>query len=510
MKKNENRINGVDALDESLLSAMEEFEQMYGEETAFIMEEDEKEAVSVAEEEKKQTAFDMESEVGMSKEPVTNQEPSENLNSFTEEGRDTGITSFQTVVKSDRTDRRERRDRYSARKKKKQYLTVAVCVVLCVCVGVTAFVKRKSIKGFFTSKEETTETVAKAVTTEEVTTATTEDENKEWFADVPKCVPEMTENTISLPSADLSVFTTAMQQEADEVPAEDRIDPWAEVTLSLESVEGSINLTSPGVPEETQQLTSTYMVLVNADTNEIIAERDCEKVVPPASMTKVLTVLTARDYIDEDSLDEKFTITPEMINEAQASGLSAVGFLAGDEVTVRDLLYGTIVCSGADAAMGLAEYCAGSQEAFVEKMNENVEKLGLSDTAHFTNVVGKYDENLNCTMTDMATILSVAMQDDLLRDVLGTRIYHTDIKYPDLDMPDGLEISNWFIRRIEDKEMNGKVLGAKTGFVNQSGFCCASYYEANDGTHYICVTGNANSTWRAIYDHVSVYRSFTK
>ena len=53
MKENENRINGMDALDESLLSAMEEFEQMYGEETAFIMEEDEKEAVSVAEEEKK-------------------------------------------------------------------------------------------------------------------------------------------------------------------------------------------------------------------------------------------------------------------------------------------------------------------------------------------------------------------------------------------------------------------------------------------------------------------------
>ena len=143
-------------------------------------------------------------------------------------------------------------------------------------------------------------------------------------------------------------------------------------------------------------------------------------------------------------------------------------------------------------------------------MNENVEKMGLSDTAHFTNVVGKYDENLNCTMTDMASIISIAMQDDLLKDVMGTRIYHTDVKYPDLEMPDGMEISNWFIRRIEDKEMNGKVLGAKTGFVNQSGFCCASYYEANNGKHYICVTGNANSSWRAIYDHVSVYRSFTK
>lgn len=493
MKEYESKKNGIDELDESLLTAMEEFEKIYGENDVEPVEQITQDFAFMETPEKFMGVTQSDSVMQEEQNPVS-ESMVQNI-------------SVEPVIQKGIPEA----SRYSSYKRRKRMWIPVVSMLLVLGIGITCFVKRKDIKALFSPKEEKTEkTMAEIITTEEITTETMEEEKKEWFADKTMCVPEMTANTISLPSADLSVFTTAMQQEIDEVPMEDRIDPWALVTLQLDSVEGSINQTSPGIPEETQQLTSTYMVLVDADTNEIIAERDCEKIVPPASMTKILTVITARDYIDETTLDEKFTITAEMVNEAQASGLSAVGFLPGDEVTVRDLLYGTIVCSGADAAMGLAQYCAGSQEAFVEKMNENIEKMGLSDTAHFTNVVGKYDENLNCTMTDMASIISIAMQDDLLKDVMGTRIYHTDVKYPDLEMPDGMEISNWFIRRIEDKEMNGKVLGAKTGFVNQSGFCCASYYEANNGKHYICVTGNANSSWRAIYDHVSVYRSFTK
>lgn len=488
------RENGMTdgGLDESLLSAMEEFEEIYGDDEL----------------QEQVTTPEVMSEAHM--QDVRN--PQE-LSSFQSTGNMERFPSEEILIEPViRTRGKMSGDDnlFSEHHLLKRIPWIPLaCVILAFGIGVTCFIKRDDLKEVFSSKKETTEAMAE-ITTEEITTESTE-ENKDWIADTTLCVPEMTDDTISLPSADLSVFTTALQQEMDGVPAEERIDPWALVTLHLDSVDGSINKTSPGVLEETEQLTSTYMVLVDVDTNAIIAERDCEKVVPPASMTKILTVITAREYIDEENLDDKFIITADIVNEAQSSGLSAVGFLPGDEVTVRDMLYGTIVCSGADAAMGLAVYCAGSQEAFVEKMNENVEKMGLSDTAHFTNPVGKYDENLNCTMTDMATILSVAIQDELLLDVLSTRIYTTDVKYPELEnMEDGITISNWFIRRIEDKETAGKVVAAKTGFVNQSGFCSASYYEADNGKRYICVTGNANSSWRAIYDHVGVYRSFTQ
>ncbi|MBO4864037.1 MAG: D-alanyl-D-alanine carboxypeptidase [Eubacterium sp.] len=320
------------------------------------------------------------------------------------------------------------------------------------------------------------------------------------------------DNTIHLPKADLSLFQKAAEEEeeGEKTKAEDAVakGPWDEVSLRLDSVEGSINYSTPGDASKTKQLTSTYMILVDLDTDEIVAERDGDKVVSPASMTKVLTVLTAREFINADTLDDTFTITTEITDYVDQKGASAVGFKPGDEVTVRDLLYGTILPSGADAALGLAEYCCGSQEAFVDMMNQKVDELGLSETAHFTNVVGMYDKDLHCTMKDMALIMSMAIQDDLLLDVLSKRKYNTDITYEE-DFPDGIEISNWFLRRIEDKPMDGDVIAAKTGFVNESGCCAVSYYESDTGKHYICVTGNSFSSWRTIYDHLSVYRSLT-
>ena len=326
--------------------------------------------------------------------------------------------------------------------------------------------------------------------------------------------PHMTDNTISLQKADLSVFQQPATEEATDGEQKkpedaDATGPWEKVSLTLPTVDGSINLSTPGEPTKTTQMTSTYMVLVDLDTDEIIAERDCDKVVSPASMTKILTVLTAREFISEKNLDDTFKITADIVDYVGKNDCSAVGFQVDDEVTVRDLLYGTILCSGADAAIGLARYCCGDEQTFVDVMNSKVEQMGLAETAHFTNVVGVYNEDLHCTMKDMSVILATAIQDDLLLDVLSKRKYYTDIKYEDLEMPDGIEISNWFLRRIEDKEFDGNVIAAKTGYVSEAGCCAASYYEADNGKRYICVTGNSFSSWRAIYDHVAVYRSLT-
>ena len=335
-----------------------------------------------------------------------------------------------------------------------------------------------------------------------------------WLAGKVIHQPHMTDKTISLQKADLSVFMEPATEETTEGESKKPEDaeaagPWEKVSLNLNSVDGSINYSTPGDPVKTQQLTSTYMILVDLDTDEIIAERDCDKVVSPASMTKILTVLTAREFISEENLDDTFIITADIVDYVGKNDCSAVGFQVDDEVTVRDLLYGTILCSGADAAIGLARYCCGDEQTFIDVMNSKVEQMGLAETAHFTNVVGVYDPDLHCTMKDMSVILATAVQDDLLLDVLSKRKYNTDIKYEDLEMPDGIEISNWFLRRIEDKEFDGNVIAAKTGYVSEAGCCAASYYEAYDGKRYICVTGNSFSSWRAIYDHVAVYRSLT-
>ena len=87
---------------------------------------------------------------------------------------------------------------------------------------------------------------------------------------------------------------------------------------------------------------------------------------------------------------------------------SGVGFEKGESVTVKDLLYGTVLPSGADAALGLAYYVAGSQEEFVTLMNQKLDELGLSETAHFTNCVGIYDADHYCTLYDLAVIMRAA------------------------------------------------------------------------------------------------------
>ena len=258
-------------------------------------------------------------------------------------------------------------------------------------------------------------------------------------------------------------------------------------------------------PIYSEEVISTHAILVDESTDTIIASKGAEERISPASMTKVLTVLVAAEQIDKKDLDDTFTITLEITDYVYVNDCSAVGFSDGETVTVRDLFYGTILPSGGDAAVGLATYIAGSQEAFVEMMNAKLEELEIADSAHFTNCIGLYDENHYCTVYDMAIIMKTAMQNELCREILSAHTYTTT---PTAQHPEGITISNWFLRRIEDKDTGGEVLCAKTGYVVQSQNCAVSYGTFAGGTPYICVTAGSTSSWRCIYDHVEIYNRY--
>ena len=154
-------------------------------------------------------------------------------------------------------------------------------------------------------------------------------------------------------------------------------------------------------------IVSEYAILIDVDSGEILAERNAHVRMNPASMTKILTALVAAEQAED--LDDKLTVTREITDYGYINDCSSAGFVIDERVSVRDLLYGTILPSGADAAVGLAVYVSGSQEAFVELMNERLKELGLSKTAHFTNCVGVFDENHYCTAYDIAMILEAAI-----------------------------------------------------------------------------------------------------
>lgn len=251
---------------------------------------------------------------------------------------------------------------------------------------------------------------------------------------------------------------------------------------------------------------SNYAVLVDPDSHTILAAKGETQRIVPASMTKVLTLLTAVEHLKESDFDKKFRITAEITDFCYLNECSVAGFEIDEKVTVTDLLYGTILPSGADASMALAEYVAGSQEAFVEMMNDKLEELGLSDTAHVTNCIGIFDEEHYCTVLDMAAIMEAAFDQELCRQVLSARTYTTS---KSKKHPEGILLSNWFLRRIEDKDTGGEVVGAKTGYVAQAGNCSVSYGVDTKARNYICVTADAPGSWKCIYDHVKIYKRFS-
>ena len=256
-----------------------------------------------------------------------------------------------------------------------------------------------------------------------------------------------------------------------------------------------------GVPITIGEVGSTYGVLIDMDTGTVVAGREADTVINPASMTKILTVLVAAEHVTNP--DDLVVMSQETMDYIYKNDCSMAGFALGEAVPVRDLFYGTALPSGADAALSLAEYVAGSQEAFVALMNQKVQELGLAGTAHFSNCIGLYSEENHCTVKDMAMILKAAVENDFAREILSA---HTWTTTATPEHPEGIILSNWFLRRIEDKEFHGTVMSAKTGYVKQSGSCAASWEVSDSGKNYICVTGNAHSSWRCIYDHVAIYR----
>lgn len=255
---------------------------------------------------------------------------------------------------------------------------------------------------------------------------------------------------------------------------------------------------------------SQYAILVNADTGEIVAQREGRTRIVPASMTKVMTLLVAVEQMDnpDEQLQDTFEITQENCDNAYTSGSSIVGYSPGDMAKVEDLLYGAILPSGADAAMALAEYTAGSEDRFSDLMNRKAEELGIADTTHFTNCIGLYNEDHYSTPYDMAVIMRAAYENDLCRKVLST---HTWTTQGTQENPDGITISNWFLRKIEDHIKTGTVECGKTGFVDESGNCAVSTFtNADSGTHYIACTALTYNTWRCIFDHVNLYDTYAK
>ncbi|MDO4944283.1 MAG: serine hydrolase [Ruminococcus sp.] len=258
-----------------------------------------------------------------------------------------------------------------------------------------------------------------------------------------------------------------------------------------------------------EDMTANSAVLINADTNEIIAGYKYDKEIYPASLTKLLTLLVAAENIED--MDATYKFTSDDIDPLIEENASRAGFEADEEVPMKDLLYASILVSGADGTLGLAKGVAGSEENFVELMNLKITELGLSST-HFVNASGLHDEDHYSTVQDIAAITKACLDNDICREVLEASSYTTSKTE---QHEDGIELTSIFHSRYGgywidtdgDGEGDADVLGGKTGFTDEALFTLSSIIEY-EGTEYICVTAKSKDELVSVEDTIAILENY--
>lgn len=237
-------------------------------------------------------------------------------------------------------------------------------------------------------------------------------------------------------------------------------------------------------------ITGEYVTLYNMNEDTLLYSKNDTKKTSIASLTKMMTTLVAIEEIDD--LDKIVTIKERDFEGTV--GYSKAGFKVGDKVTYRDLLYGIILPSGADAVNAVVNNTLG-YDKFIKKMNETAKKIGMNDTS-YANPVGKDDENNYSTSNDLAKLLKYALKNETFKTVFTTKNYKTS---------NGLNLEST-VNRYENILNTNEIKGAKSGFTKDAGRCLASITTLNN-VDYLLVVINSSTTspYNAVKDTITIY-----
>lgn len=229
------------------------------------------------------------------------------------------------------------------------------------------------------------------------------------------------------------------------------------------------------------KLNAKAYLLVDVNSGKILAEQDSEKKLPPASLTKMMTLYVVSKALHNEQIH--LTDTIHISKKAWKTGGSRMFVKEGQEVTIENLLKGIIVDSGNDACVAMAEHLGGSEQGFVELMNQEAKQLGMK-SSHFTDSTGLPREDLYTSARDLA-ILARALVKDF------PEYYHWYKQ-------------KWFtFNEIRQPNRNrllwrdGHVDGIKTGYTDNAGYCLASSAKKNDMRLIAIVLGSPTDASRA-------------
>ncbi len=246
-------------------------------------------------------------------------------------------------------------------------------------------------------------------------------------------------------------------------------------------------------------ITATSCILIEQTSGDVIFEKDADQTMFPASTTKIMTVLLGLLTCDmSDTVTVSYNGSKTGVRTQLDPESSVLGLSEGEQINMLDLLYGTILRSGNDAAIAVAEHVSGSEAAFVDLMNQTAQRLGMTGT-HFMNPHGLHHENHYTTARDLATLSYTAMQNETFRDIAGSVTYHMGAT----SMQKERTISTG--HRIMLKQYNGEansyyyeyITGIKSGTTDAAGYCYVGSAE-RDGVKLISVVlySDRYNVWR--------------
>lgn len=222
--------------------------------------------------------------------------------------------------------------------------------------------------------------------------------------------------------------------------------------------------------------------IYDVNSKQVLYSYNATRRLNPASITKIMTALVVIE--SGVNLSDVVTVPNCSINE---SGAQLFNIKEGDKITIENLLYATLVYSGNDSALALANIVGGSEEGFADLMNEKARQLGCTGT-HFVNSNGLTAEEHYTTVYDLYLIFNEALKYDLIKNIINTS--SVDISYTNSNgeyITKTINSTDKFLTGDYSMPGNATIIGGKTGSTNAAGKCLMVCAEDPAGNPYICV-----------------------
>ncbi len=238
-------------------------------------------------------------------------------------------------------------------------------------------------------------------------------------------------------------------------------------------------------------ITTPHIILYDPDSETVLYQKDAYSRAYPASTTKIMTCIVALENCED--LDSQYTCGFEAENGFFAQS-SLLGLKYGYIMTIRDMLYGLMLCSGNDCGACLAVATSGSMDTFIQLMNEKALEIGMRDT-HYTNAHGLHNDEHYTTAYDMALLMAYALKNEAFREIIATKEY--TVVEATGKFTKTIQTSNKLIYTKPDVDWEDNIyeyaIGGKTGETNIAGYCLVEAAEKDGVTLITVLMGDKNN-----------------